>query len=210
MRFAAALKLALPSAAAGVAAALMISATVAGAFEVPADEKDRLKACEKDLCEIILKKDQGADLACSLSKTWAKDKIKDGVSAKSIDWSLGDARCGVELSVQRDVLLKALSEPSYELTIPEHQVKCEIEGDDGITTVSMTLAPKLTFENGQATKASLGIGNVEAPAVLKGAIWSVAKVEEYFGLFQGQLVEEINEFVQKKCAKRYGEGAEQQ
>ncbi len=194
-------------AAASGAAMLLLTTVPALALEVPADEKDKLKACEKDICAIILKKEAtGADLACALSKTWAKDTIKEGIEAKSIDWSLGDARCSVDLSVKREILLKALTEPTYELVIPEHKISCAVEREGEVTDIELSLAPKLSFEAGKAMSASLGIGNIEAPSVLKGAIWTVAKLEETFGLFQGQLVSEINEFVLEKCQKRYGAG----
>lgn len=189
-----------------LAAVAVLTAASAFAFEVPADEKEKLRACEKDICEIILKKAaSGADLACALSKTWAKDAIKQGIEAKSIDWSLGDARCGVDLSVKREILLKALSEPTYQLVIPEHQISCAVEREGEVTDIKLTLAPKLEFAAGKAVSASLGIGNIEAPSVLKSAIWTVAKLEETFGLFQGQLVSEINEFMLEKCQKRYGQ-----
>lgn len=47
------------------------------------------------------------------------------------------------------------------------------------------------------------ISDIVAPAVVKGAIWTAAKVEDSFGLFQGEMIEEINEFVRQKCAQRY-------
>jgi hypothetical protein len=204
-------KMLLPHRGLGLAmlAAATLPAASAFAFEVPAGEKDKLKACERTLCEIILKKETaGPDLSCALSKTWAKDTIKEGIEAKSINWSLGDARCGVDLSVSREAILKSLTERAYELVVPEHQIKCQVEREGDVTDIKLSLAPKLLFEGGRTTTVHLGVGNIEAPAVIKGAIWTVAKLEETFGLFHGELVEEINEFVEKKCAKRYGAAAE--
>lgn len=174
------------------------------AFEVPADEKDRLLACEKDLCEIILKKEPGADLKCELSKTWAKETLTDGAEARSLSWSMGDARCSVTLEVKRQMLLNALTADAFELKVPQHAVLCELDGDAGVTVATMTLAPTLKFEKGQAVGVDLGVGNIDAPKLVEGAIWTVAKLESTFGLFEGEIVEQINKFIEKKCPKKYG------
>lgn len=190
----------------GLAGGLLILAVCgARAFEVPTDEKDKLKDCEKSVCEIILKREAaGSDLACSLSKTWAHDTIKSSIGQASLEWTLGDARCSVDLNVKRADLLSALGPGEYELSIPEHIAKCELEGSDETSVVTIALAPKLTMKDGVAQSLSMGVGKIEGPTLIKGAIWTAATIEEKLGLFQGQLVEEVNEFVQKKCAKRYG------
>ena len=42
-----------------------------------AKEKEGLEACEKSICELLVKRETtGDDLKCPLSKTWGKDKIK--------------------------------------------------------------------------------------------------------------------------------------
>lgn len=189
----------------GLAGGLLLTLCGARAFEVPADEKDKLKSCEKSICEIILKRETaGPDLTCNLAKTWAHDAIKSSIGRASLEWTLGDARCSVDLTVKRADLLSALGPGEYQLTIPEHIAKCELEGSDEISVVTIALAPKLTLKDGVAQSLSMGVGKIEGPTLIKGAIWTAATIEEKLGLFQGQLVEEVNEFVQKKCAKRYG------
>ncbi len=61
--------------------------------------------------------------------------------------------------------------------------------------VSVQLAPKLQFKDGNVAKAWLGIGAIEASAVVKGAIWTAAQLEDTFGIVHGELVKEINTFV---------------
>jgi hypothetical protein len=188
----------------GVSATLLWATSALAAFEVPADEKDRLKSCEQSLCEMLLKKEaSGPDLACKLSKTWAADSIKGGVEQKQISWGMGDARCSVDLAIKRELIHKAMTEKEYELAIPEHKVSCEAESGADIAKVSLSIAPKLMMKDGKATTATLGISNVEGPAVVSGAIWSVAKIEEYFGLFQGEMISEVNKFIAEKCPERY-------
>jgi hypothetical protein len=190
------------------AAGLLLLAMPVLALDEKAHEKENLKACEQRVCEIILKKDaKGEDLKCELGKTWSKAKIKDGIEKKKISWGFGDARCGIDLSLVRGAMVDVLTKPEATLEVPKHTVKCEVERESEVTPISVSLAPKITFKDGKAHKAWLNISDIDAPAVVKGAIWTVAKVEDTFGLFHGEMIEEINEFVHQKCGQRYPEHA---
>jgi len=174
------------------------------ALEVGKAEKAKLKACEKDICEIVLTRaTTGSELSCQLQKTWAKKALEKGAGSKSIDWSLGDARCRVDFEVSQQSLVNALTLPKYKLRLPKHEVKCIVERGENVTPINLALAPKLKFQQGKAVEAALGVADVEAPALLKGAIWTVVKMEATFGIFQDDILREVNKFVAKKCAKRY-------
>jgi len=186
----------------GAVAIAMIGVPSTQAFEKPENERDVLKACEKRLCEIIVKKEaSGGDLVCALSKTWAKSSIKGGIEKRSLSWGFGDARCSVDLTAKRDVILGAVTKPEHALELQPHTVKCEVERESEITPINVTLAPKVTFKAGKADQAWLNVTAIEAPAVVKGAIWTVAQVEDTFGLFQSDMISEINEFIEEKCPK---------
>ena len=175
----------------------------AAALEEGAKEKETLEACEKSICELLVKREAaGDDLKCELSKTWGKDKIKSGVEGKKIGWSLGDARCGVSMAVKRQSIVDALTKPEYELKLDPHTVKCEVEREKEITTINVSLAPKIQLKDGKASKAWLGITNIDAPTAIKGAIWTVAQMEDTFGVFHSDLIKDINKFVHEKCPKR--------
>jgi hypothetical protein len=187
---------------AGGIAVAVIGVSPSRALERTVEEKEELKACEKRLCDIVVNKQaSGDDLTCHLQKTWAKTSIKDGVEKRKLTWSFGDARCIVELSAKRDLILAAVTKPEHALELAPHTVKCEIEREGEVTPINITLAPKVTFKNGTAEKAWLNVKSIEAPAVVKGAIWTAAQIEDNFGLFQSDMIAAINEFVQKKCPK---------
>ncbi|MCL4768099.1 MAG: hypothetical protein KJZ80_17910 [Hyphomicrobiaceae bacterium] len=186
----------------GWAAIAILGVEPTQALEQPADEKAALKACEQRLCEIVvMKQPAGEDLVCPLSKTWTQSKIKDGIEKRRLSWAFGDARCSVDLSAKRDLILGAVTKPEHALELPPHQVKCEIERDKEITPINITLAPRIAFKNGKAEKAWLNLKSIEGPAVVKGAIWTAAQIEDNFGLFHSDMISEINEFVEKKCPK---------
>lgn len=189
-----------------VIAGLLATAVASGhahALDEAANEKDNLEACEKNLCELLVKKETaGNDFKCDLAKTWGKDKIKSGIEGKKLTWSLGDARCNVSLIAKRQEIVDALTKPEYELKLDPHKVKCEVEREKEVTAINVSLAPKLQMKDGKAVKAWLGIGDIEAPTAVKGAIWTVAQLEDTFGIFHGDMIKDINKFVHEKCPKR--------
>ena len=181
---------------------LSVIAAPAFALEEIANEKEMLKDCEKRLCGMVTKKEAtGADLTCALTKTWAKDKIKEGIEKKKISWSLGDARCAVDLAVPRATIVDAVSKPAHTLEFAKHTIKCQVEREKEVTPINVTLQPKIEFKGGKAVKAYLGLKEIDAPAVVKGAIWTVATLEDTVGVFHGDIIAEVNEFISSKCPK---------
>jgi hypothetical protein len=192
--------------AARVAAAVLLPialAVEAAALDEPKDEKAQLEACEKDICTLVVKKEPaGNNLQCNLQKTWASKKIKQGVEEKKLTWSLGDLRCGLKLDTSRQDMVDALTKPEYELKIPTHAVKCEVEREKEVLNISVNIAPRIQFKDGKAVKAWIGVGEISAPTVVKGAIWSAAQLEDTFGVVHGDLIKEINRFVYERCPKQ--------
>ena len=185
----------------GMVAVAMPSA----AIETPKDEKAKLKACEKKICTIILKKEAGGeDLSCNVGRTWQKSKIVKGVKQKNISWTFGDAQCTVAVKMKRAAIIDALTKPSYDFELEPHTVKCQVEREEGVSDISLNLAPKMSFKNGKVEKTWLNVSDIKAPTIIKGAIWTVSQLEDNIGLFHGEMVDEINEFIHEKCAKRHG------
>lgn len=176
----------------------------ASALDEKANEKEQAKACEQQLCQIVLKKEAaGSDFKCDIGKTWAKKTIEGGIEKKKISWGFGDARCGIALGVPRASIVDALTKPAQAFEFPKHTIKCEVEREKEVVPINITMAPKIEFKDGKAQKAWLNVSDIDAPAVVKGAIWTAAKLEDALGVFHGEMISEINEFLHEKCAKRY-------
>ena len=191
------------SAAAALAVGVSVSmATGAVALDEGKDEKQNLEACERELCGILVKREaSGSDLKCAVQKTWAGRLIKQGVEQKKLTWGFGDVRCTINLEARRQELVDALAKPQFELKLAKHAVRCEVERDKEVMPITVALSPRFQFKDGKAVKAWLGIGEIEAPAVLKGAIWTAAQLEDTFGIVHSDLLREINRFVER-CPKR--------
>lgn len=191
------------------ALSLALFAAPAMALDERPNEEQDLKACERNLCSMILTKEAtGDDLSCAISKTWAQNDIEKGASTKSgLSWGFGDARCALDLAATRDSVVSSLTKAEHKLEMSPHKVKCEIEQGEKreVTTIDVELAPRVAFKDGKATIAELNITKVEAPTVIKAVITGADWIEKNLGLFHSEMIEEINEFISKKCAKRYPE-----
>ena len=175
------------------------------ALEEQKDEKEKLKACETTLCSLVNKKAPAdGDMACQLSKTWTKDKIKEGSASGKISWGFGDARCSVDLKLPRAAVISALKDAESTFQFPEHVVACEIEREKEVTPVKLKLAPKITFKKGQAVSAWVNLKEVEGPSTMKGLAFTVAKLEDGVGIFHKSLIKAINSQLHEKCPKAGG------
>lgn len=185
-----------------VAAVLVATGGASLALDEGKDEKDRLKACEASLCQLVSKKGATTgDFTCSLQKTWAKEKIVEGARASQVSWSFGDARCKVDLKLPRAEVLAALGPGQQTLQFPEHTINCEIERDKEITPVAVKLSPKIAFKDGQAQTVWVNLGQVDGPSGVKAVVTTVAKIQDGIGLFHKVMIKAINEQIGNKCEK---------
>lgn len=173
------------------------------ALDVKKDEKDKLKACERRMCETIVQKGPASgDVSCALTKTWARKSLKEtSEESKKVDWTFGDARCSVDLKVPRALIVHALTAPTVKLELAQHHVNCEIERDKEIDRVVFRLGPKVRFENGRAKQVWINLKKVEGPTAIKAMATTLAKFEDTVGLFQSSLTKAINKFIAEQCPK---------
>ena len=65
--------------------------------------------------------------------------------------------------------------------------------------IKLKIAPKVTFKQGKAIKASLNWGKIDAPRLAKSALWSATAADNAFGILQNTLVEDVNRFIESRC-----------
>jgi hypothetical protein len=164
-------------------------------------EKQARMACKVDLCRAFHSKDaSGADIACHVVKSWRKEQLTKLVSKVKVSWPYGAAHCSMDLNVKRADLVKAMSEPKAEVQFAKHTVTCSIANEkSGSTDFSFELAPKVTFENGKAVKAQADWGKIEAPTLIKSALWTATAADNTVNILSSSIVEEVNTFVGKRC-----------
>jgi hypothetical protein len=163
-------------------------------------EREARKDCKLRICAAFhTRKADGGDIACNVMKSWRKEQLTRIVSKGGISWPWGKVRCSAEVKLKRDMLTKALTADKLEATLDPHQVVCTVEQDGGQSDIKFAFTPKVTFEKGKATKAVLNWGKVEAPALVKGAMWTATATDNTFNVLQGTVVEDINDFIGPKC-----------
>lgn len=164
-------------------------------------EKDARKTCKVDLCRAFHSKDSaGSDIACHVVKSWRKEQLTKLVSKVKVTWPYEGAHCSMDLNVKRADLVKAMTEPKAEIQFAKHTVTCSIASEkDGSTDFSFELTPKVTFENGKAVKAQAEWGKIEAPTLIKSALWTATAADNTVNILSGSIVEEVNTFVGKRC-----------
>lgn len=162
-------------------------------------EREARKACKVAICAAFRNRKAGDDISCHVLKTWRKEAIEKIVAKGGLKWPWGKARCETSLKLKREALIKAMTEKTYELAVDTHTIACALEREKDNYEVKFDIAPKVTFKDGKAEKAALNWGKIDAPALAKGALWSMSAADNTFGVMQGTIVEDINDFVSAKC-----------
>lgn len=164
-------------------------------------EKEARKVCKADICGAFRnKREAGGDISCSVVKSWRKEQLAKLVGKMKVSWPYGPVRCTSDVKLKRADLIKAMSEDKFELQLDKHSVVCKVDQDkDAPTDITFDFAPKVSFENGKATKAKINWGQVTAPTLVKGALWTATAADNTVNVLSSTLVDDINDFIGKKC-----------
>ena len=143
-------------------------------------EKVTRKACKAKICDIIATRDPaGEDISCDITKTWREEDIAKMLGGK-IEWPWGKAVCQSKLELPRAPLAKAMSEPEYEIVMPQQKVRCTLaqkeKGERYV--VEVTMSPKVKFKDGKATDATVNWGPASAPLLIYPLIYAGAGLDD--------------------------------
>ena len=164
-------------------------------------EREMRKDCKVRICAAFHNRNpQGGDITCNVLKTWRKEQLSKMIEKAKVSWPWGNVKCVADLKLKRIDLIKAMTEERHEAALDTHQVACEVarEGQDP-AEIKFDFTPKVTFEKGKAVKAALMWGKVEAPTLVKGAMWTATATDNTFNVLQGTIVDDINDFITTKC-----------
>ena len=169
----------------------------------PEEKKERelRRDCKVKICAAFHnRKPEGGDISCNVLKTWRKEQLSKMVEKAKVSWPWGAIKCVADIKLKRDDLIKGMTQDKYEAQLDKHQVACEVEREkEGKADIKFDFSPKVTFEKGKATKAALNWGTIEAPSLVKGAMWTATATDNTFNVLQSTIVEDINDFVGAKC-----------
>jgi hypothetical protein len=166
-------------------------------------EKEARKACKAEICDIIATRNTaGEDVSCDIVKTWREEDIAKMLGGK-IEWPWGKAVCQSKLELPRAPLAKAMSEPEYEIVMPQQKVRCTLaqkeKGEPYV--VEVTMSPKVKFKDGKATDATVNWGPASAPLLIYPLIYAGAGLDNSTNVLGPEVVRLVNGFANKKCAE---------
>ena len=164
-------------------------------------ERELRKDCKVRICSAFhVRKVDGGDISCNVLKTWRKEQLSKMIEKAKVSWPWGNVKCVADIKLKRADLIKAMTEDRHETVLDTHRVVCEVARDgEAKSEIKFDFAPKVLFEKGKAVKASLNWGKIEAPTLVKGAMWTATATDNTFNVLQGTFVEDINDFIGAKC-----------
>jgi hypothetical protein len=172
--------------------------------EMTAEEKAERaarKACKADICAAFRnKKAEGADVSCPIIKSWRKEALSKLVGKLKVSWPYGPVHCSTTVKLKRADLVKGMTDDKFETKLEKHAVACTVDREkDAVTEIKFDFSPTVTFEKGKATKAKINWGKIEAPALIKSALWTATAADNTVNILSSTLVEDINGFITKQC-----------
>ncbi len=171
-----------------------------------AAEKEARKQCKAEICKVFAaRKGEPGAITCDATKTWLDVDIGDKILSGHIGWPWGNTQCSAHIELDREALAKLIAEPEATIKLKPHTLKCLVDKKGGTGkeaesyVLKFTVAPEITFKNAKATAVKLNWSDVDAPALLQGAIWSATTLDKTFDILGGSAVNEINGFIYNRC-----------
>ena len=163
-------------------------------------EKEARKACKIEICDIIATREPlGDDIACDIKKTWRAGGITK-MLGDQINWPWGKAVCQSKLSLERSALAEAMRASRAEIEMPKETVSCALHQQGAEPyVIEVELSPKVAFEDGKATEATVDWGDVSAPMMIYPLLYAGTGIDNSANVLGPEVVKMVNAFVQKGC-----------
>ena len=162
-------------------------------------EREGRKACKIEICKAFRVRKPGGDIACNITKSWRKEQLDKMIKKARVSWPWGRVICKADIKLKRADLIAAMTAKNYNLKLEQHRVACEVARKKDPANIKFSFSPEVKFESGVAKKAALNWGKIEAPTLIKGAMWTATATDNTFNVLENTLVEDINEFITSRC-----------
>lgn len=162
-------------------------------------EREGRKACKIEICKAFRAHKTGPNIQCNVTKSWRKQQLDKMMKKARVSWPWGQVVCKADIDLKRDDLIKSTTEPKFELQLTKHTVSCTVKREKDDADIKFSFSPKVSFEKGIAKKAALNWGKIEAPTLVKGAMWTATATDNTFNVLQSMLVKDINTFIKDGC-----------
>lgn len=164
-------------------------------------EKEARKACKIDICKAFgAPQAEGKDISCAVIKSWRKEQLTKMVAKLKVSWPYGPVRCTADVKLKREDLTKATTLPKHTLQLEKHVVTCSLDtAKEDARELKFEFSPKVAFEKGKAISAKMNWGKIEAPVLIKSAMWTATAADNTINMLSNTLTTDINDFISNKC-----------
>ena len=120
-----------------------------------------------------------------------------------IEWPWGKAECQSKLELPRAPLAKAMSEPEYEIVMPQQKVRCTLaqEGERRALRGRGHHVAQGEVQGQQGTEATVNWGPASAPLLIYPLIYAGTGLDNSTNVLGPEVVRLVNGFITKKCAE---------
>jgi hypothetical protein len=168
-----------------------------------AKEKEARRACKVETCNAFAKPSPGPPIACDVTQTITQQEILSRIMGGSYVWRYGHVQCHVRASLDRGLIVKAMTEVKGTITLPEHTFICDIDDKDYAKgkafSVKVMVTPVVSFEERAAKTAALEGVNAEGSTIALVAVASLMTFDKASGVLSRAVVAEINKFLFERC-----------
>jgi hypothetical protein len=168
-----------------------------------AKEKEARRACKVETCTAFAKPATGTPITCDVTQTITQQEILARIMGGSYVWGYGHVQCNVRVSLDRGLIVKAMTEAKGTITLPEHTFICDVDDKDSAKgrafSVKVMVTPVVTFEERKAKLAELGAVKTEGSTLASAAVASLVTFDKASGVLSRAVVTEINKFLFERC-----------
>ncbi len=166
-------------------------------------EKEARRACKTMICQAFAKPGDEKKITCDVTKTWLRSQIIERIVGGSYVWPYGHAQCTTSIAMDSASLGKTLAGARFDLNLSEHALTCNIDPRSATRkngfTIKISVAPKITFDKGKATKVDISSIKTEGSTLASAAVTSLLAVDRVSGLVSSAIASEINDFIFTRC-----------
>jgi hypothetical protein len=168
-----------------------------------AKEKEARRACKLETCTAFAKPATGTPITCDVTQTITQQEILARIMGGSYVWGYGHVQCNVRVSLNRDLIVKAMTETKGTISLPEHTFICDVDDKDSAKgkafSVKVMVTPVVTFEEREAKSAALEAVKTEGSTLASAAVASLLTFDKVSGVLTRSAVAEINKFLFERC-----------
>jgi len=168
-----------------------------------AKEKEARRACKVETCAAFAKPATGPPITCEVTQTIPQQEILARIMGGSYVWGYGHVQCKVRVSLDRGLIIKAMTEAKGTITLPEHTLICDVDDKDYAKgkafSAKVTVTLLVTFEERRAKSAAFEAVKAEGSTIASAAVASLMAFDKASGVLSRTVVAEINKFLSERC-----------